>query len=457
MDKNGKIIVVDDNKHVLTALKFLLNNYFEKVYLLSSPNTLLHDLKEYAPDVVLLDMNFSSGINSGNEGLFWLKEIKKFKPNLPVVLFTAYADIELAVKALKEGATDFVVKPWDNAKLLATLSAAKALNDSLKEVQSLKERQQAFHTDLNQEQSICWGESQAMKNLHEIILKVAHTHANILITGENGTGKEVVARKIHNLSQRAKNSLVTVDMGAIVETLFESELFGHAKGAFTDAKTDRIGKFELADEGTLFLDEIGNLDISMQAKLLSVLQTRTVTPVGSNKPTPINIRLVCATNTNLPLAVQEGSFREDLFYRINTIELRVPPLRERIEDIPLLADFFLARYAKKYHNRMMTLNTDAILKLQKYSWPGNVRELQHAIEKAVILSDKSCIGAEDFLLQIDQSPTELASLEGISLQDMEKKVIENSLKANDGNISAVANELGITRATLYSKMKKYKL
>lgn len=457
MAKNGKIIVVDDNKHVLTALKLLLNNYFEKVYLLSSPNTLFHDLEEYAPDVVLLDMNFSSGINSGNEGLFWLKEIKKLKPNLPVVLFTAYADIELAVKALKEGATDFVVKPWDNAKLLATLSAAKTLNDSRKEVQSLKERQQAFHTELNQEQSICWGESSAMKSLHEIILKVAHTHANILITGENGTGKEVVARKIHNLSQRAKNSLVTVDMGAIVETLFESELFGHAKGAFTDAKANRIGKFELADEGTLFLDEIGNLDVSMQAKLLSVLQTRTVTPVGSNKPIPINIRLVCATNSNLPLAVQEGSFREDLFYRINTIELRVPPLRERIEDIPLLADFFLARYAKKYHNRMMTLSTDAIRKLQKYSWPGNVRELQHAIEKAVILSDKSCIGAEDFLLQIDQSPTELASLEGISLQDMEKKVIENSLKTNDGNITAVANELGITRATLYSKMKKYQL
>ncbi|WP_287828430.1 sigma-54 dependent transcriptional regulator [Bacteroides sp.] len=456
MAKDGTIVVVDDNKNVLTALKLLLTNYFEKVVLLSSPNTLLHQIEEQQPHVILLDMNFSSGINSGNEGLFWLREVKKYNPNIPIVLFTAYADIDLAVKALKEGATDFVVKPWDNAKLLATLHSAKALNDSRKKVQQLKDRQQAFHTELNTEQSICWGESPAMVHLHNIITKVARTSANILITGENGTGKEVVARKIHNLSLRASNSLVTVDMGAIVETLFESELFGHTKGSFTDAKADRIGKFELADQGTLFLDEIGNLDVSMQAKLLSALQTRTVTRVGSNQPIPINIRLICATNTDLPLAVKEGAFREDLFYRINTIELRVPPLRERVEDIPLLAQFFLNRYAKKYHNRTMNICTKAINKLQEYNWPGNVRELQHAIEKAVILSDKPSLEADDFILRMDTSLTQ-TSMDGLTLQDMEKKMIEQSLKVNEGNISAVASELGITRPTLYNKMKKYQL
>lgn len=456
MAKEGKIVVIDDNKNVLTALKLLLNNYFEKVTLLSSPNTLLHHLEIDQPDVVLLDMNFSNGINSGNEGLFWLKKIKEQNSSVPVVLFTAYADIDLAVQALKEGATDFIVKPWDNAKLLATLNAAKTLNNSRKEVQKLKDRQQAFQENQSSDQAICWGESPAMLELHNVIKKVASTHANILVTGENGTGKEVVARKIHNLSLRKNNSLVTVDMGAIVETLFESELFGHTKGAFTDAKATRIGKFELADQGTLFLDEIGNLDISMQAKLLSTLQTRTVTPVGGNKPIPINIRLICATNSDLPLAVQENRFREDLFYRINTIELRVPPLRERVEDIPLLAHFFLEKYAKKYHNHTMSISKDALKKLQDYSWPGNVRELQHTIEKAVILSDKPQIVAQDFFLKKDM-PTEAVSTEGLTLQDMERKMIEQSLRANEGNISAVASELGITRPTLYSKMKKYQL
>lgn len=456
MAKEGNIVVIDDNKNVLTALKLLLNNYFEKVILLSSPNTLLHHLEVDKPDVVLLDMNFSNGINSGNEGLFWLNKIKEVNSSIPVILFTAYADIDLAVQALKDGATDFIVKPWDNAKLLATLNSAKALNNSRKEVKKLKDKQQALQESQNNDQSICWGESIAMRNLHSIIEKVASTHANILITGENGTGKEVVARKIHNLSLRKDNPLVTVDMGAIVETLFESELFGHAKGAFTDAKANRIGKFELADQGTLFLDEIGNLDISMQAKLLSALQTRTVTPVGGNKPIPINIRLICATNSDLPLAVQENRFREDLFYRINTIELRVPPLRERIEDIPLLASFFLEKYAKKYHNYTMSISKEALKKLQGYSWPGNVRELQHAIEKAVILSDKSQIEAQDFLLN-KGSLTEDITTEGLTLQDMERKMIEQSLRSNEGNISAVASELGITRPTLYSKMKKYQL
>ena len=456
MAKKGKIVVVDDNQHVRTALKILLSSYFEEVVLLPSPNTLLNQLEQQQPDVLLLDMNFSAGINSGNEGLFWLREVKKQSPHLPVVLFTAYADIDLAVRALKEGATDFVVKPWDNAKLLATLHAAQALNESRQEVQQLKDRQEALQIDANKEQNICWGESAQMRQLHSIIEKVAPTSANILITGENGTGKEVVARLIHSLSRRAKQNLVSVDMGAIVDTLFESELFGHAKGAFTDAKADRMGKFELAHQGSLFLDEIGNLDLSMQAKLLSTLQTRTVTRVGSNRPIPIDIRLICATNTMLSEAVQEGQFREDLFYRINTIELRVPPLRERKDDIPRLAQFFLTRYAKKYHKGAMSLSSDAIQLLQKYAWPGNVRELQHSLEKAVILSEHSQLQAGDFLLELNSSD-KLTQLEGLSLQEMEKQLIAQALETHEGNISAVAQELGITRPTLYNKLKKYKL
>ena len=455
MTKQGTIVVVDDNKHVLTALKLLLNHYFENVILLSSPNTLLRQIEAHQPDVVLLDMNFSSGINTGNEGLFWLREVKKQSVDTPVVLFTAYADISLAVQALKEGAADFIVKPWDNAKLIATLNAAKALNES-RNTQHAKDSLAQGNTTSSQELSICWGESPAMMQLHRMITKVAHTPANILITGENGTGKEIVARKIHQLSRRKNKPLIKVDMGAIVATLFESELFGHAKGSFTDAKADRVGKFEAANYGTLFLDEIGNLDISMQVKLLSVLQTRTVTRVGSNTPIPIDIRLICATNTDLPLAVQEGNFREDLFYRINTIELKVPPLRERVDDIPLLARFFLDKYASKYHGYPMYISPEAIAKLQQYTWPGNVRELQHAIEKAVILSGEHTLQATDFMLRIEE-PSVQTELVGLTLQDMEKRMIEHSLIQNDGNISAVANELGITRPTLYNKIKKYKL
>lgn len=456
MKKDGKIVVVDDNKNVLTALKLLLSDYFEEVILLSTPNMLLHSLDKHQPNLVLLDMNFSSGINSGNEGIYWLREVKKQSPNTPVVLFTAYADIELAVKGLKEGATDFVVKPWDNAKLIATLKSAESLSQSRKEVQSLKERQQALNNELNRDEAICWGKSEVMLQLDEVIQKVAKTHANILITGENGTGKEVVARRIHGYSNRVNEPMVTVDMAAIVETLFESEMFGHTKGSFTDAKADRVGKFEVADKGTLFLDEIGNLDVGMQAKLLSALQTRTVTRVGSNKPIPVNIRLICATNTNLPQAVEQGSFREDLFYRINTIELEIPPLRERVDDIPLLAQFFLDRYSIKYHKSKMQLSQSAIEKLQSYSWPGNVRELQHAIEKAVILADKNTIGSDSFILKL-QTTTIEQSLEGLSLEEMEGIMIKNALESHEGNISAVANELGITRPTLYSKMKKYNL
>ncbi|GHU79310.1 sigma-54-dependent Fis family transcriptional regulator [Bacteroidia bacterium] len=451
--KKGSILIIDDNKNVLTALRILLTNYFETVTLLSSPNQIHQILREAKPDVVLLDMNFSAGINSGNEGLFWLSEIKKQDADLPVVLFTAYADIDLAVKALKQGAGDFVVKPWDNARLVATLQSAYSLRESRKEVKRLREKQSVLQGELNKENEICWGVSPAMQELHHLIKKVAHTDANILITGENGTGKEVIAREIHRISSRNKAVLITVDMGAITESLFESELFGHVKGSFTDAKTDRAGKFEVANGGTLFLDEIGNLSYPLQAKLLSVLQSRQVVRVGDNRPVPVDIRLISATNRHLPDSVQKGAFREDLLYRINTIQIEMPALRERKEDIPLLAKFFLKKYAGKYDKNDMTFSADAIDKLQDYHWPGNIRELQHTIEKAVILSENAVLQPEDFYLN---KPLRMeANLTATTLEDAEKLLIQNALKRNSANLSAVAEELGITRPTLYSKLKKY--
>ena len=375
--KKGNILIVDDNKNVLSALRILLSDYFENIVLLTSPNTLMSELRDKNPDVVLLDMNFSAGINSGNEGLFWLSEIKKADEELPVVLFTAYADIDLAVKALKGGATDFVVKPWDNAKLLATLQSAYSLRQSRKEVKKLREKQSVLNRDIQKEEDICWGKSPAMQRLLTMIKKVAVTDANVLITGENGTGKELIAKMIHRYSPRAAETLIIVDMGAVTETLFESELFGHVKGAFTDAKADRSGKFEAADGGSLFLDEIGNLSYPLQAKLLSALQTRHITRVGSNKSISVDIRLISATNKNLFKSVKKGEFREDLLYRINTIHLEVPPLRERREDIPQLADFFLRRLARKYGKSDLKLGEKALCKLESYAWPGNVRELEH--------------------------------------------------------------------------------
>ena len=453
--KKGCILVVDDNKNVLSALRILLESYFQKVILLNSPNTLVSQLSDNHPDVVLLDMNFSAGINSGNEGLYWLSEIKKFDAELPVVLFTAYADIDLAVNALKQGANDFVVKPWDNAKLVATLQSAYSLRQSRKEVKQLREKQTVINRELNRDEAFCWGQSKSMQELRNLLGKVAKTDASILITGENGTGKEVIAREIHRLSVRREEVLVTVDMGAVSETLFESELFGHVKGAFTDARTDRAGKFEAADGGTLFLDEIGNLSYPLQAKLLSVIQSRQVVRVGDNKPIPVNIRLICATNRNLEQSVQSGEFREDLLYRVNTIHLEVPALRERPEDIPELAEFFLLKYSAKYDKKGLTLSKNAIHKLKEYAWPGNVRELQHTMEKAVILCDRTELQADDFYLRKQEKKS--PKLANMSLEDAEKMLIENSIAKNNGNMSAVATELGITRPTLYSKIKKYEL
>ncbi|SUB78573.1 Transcriptional regulatory protein ZraR [Porphyromonas macacae] len=449
--KKGKIIVVDDNQSIRTALKLLLSMEYEQVELLPSPANLLSTIDSFSPDIILLDMNFRQGINDGNEGLFWLGRIKEHTPALPVVLFTAYADIDLAVEALKRGATDFIVKPWDNRKLLNVLRSAITLNTA----KSNKRINNKENPDTAQE--IFWGESNAITQTKAIANKVAPSEANVLITGENGTGKEILARYIHNLSGRNKEKMVTVDMGSISETLFESELFGHVKGAFTDARTDRKGKFEEAQNSTLFLDEIANLSMPMQAKLLSALQSRTIMRVGSNTPIPIDIRLICATNANMYEAIRRGEFREDLYYRINTIQIEMPPLRERADDIAPMAEFFLKKYSQRYNRSDLSFDTEAIRTLENYSWPGNVRELQHCIEKAVILSSGALIEPEDLMLEPQKEiPVREENLSG-SLEDMERRMIESAMRRHEGNMSQVANELGISRPTLYSKLKKHGL
>lgn len=453
--KKGSIVIVDDNKNVLDTLRILLSNYFADIYCLPSPNTMLHVVKENNPDIALLDMNYNTGINTGNEGLFWLGEIKKVNPDMPVVLFTAYADIELAVKSLKNGANDFVVKPWDNTKLIATLQSAYTLSQSRKEVHKLKEKQGELNQVLNKVDNFCWGESQAMQNLLTMIQKVAPTDANVLVTGENGTGKEQIAKMIHQLSSRKDETLITVDMGAVTESLFESELFGHVKGSFTDAKIDRLGKFEVADKGTLFLDEIGNLNKTLQSKLLTALQTRSIVKVGSNKQVNVDIRLICATNANLHQEVADDKFREDLLYRINTIELVVPPLRSRKEDIPQLVLYFMKSYKSKYNKPNLNISKEALEHLQKYNWPGNVRELQHALEKAVILSDGISLQAGDFYMRTIEEKE--AIMESMTIEEMERILIQKAIKRHDNNLSMVAQDLGITRPTLYSKIKKYGL
>ena len=445
MPKHKTILVIDDNKGVLSALKLLLKSHFERIIALPSPVTIPSVLREENPDVVLLDMNFTDALNSGNEGLYWLREIKRMHPALPVVLFTAYGDIDLAVRGIKEGATDFVVKPWDNAKLIETL--LNACNQASKRGKKKEERKSS---------AMYWGASAPMRELRALVEKIAETDANVLITGENGTGKEMLAREIHGLSKRFRRDMVTVDMGAVTETLFESELFGHKKGAFTDAHADRAGKFEAADGGTIFLDEIGNLPYHLQAKLLTVLQSRSVVRVGSNEPIPVDVRLVCATNANLDERVAQGKFREDLLYRINTIHLEIPPLRERKEDIIPLAELFIERFAKQYDKGPLTLSEDAKQKLKEHPWYGNIRELEHAIEKVVIICDGSTISDAVFHFpKKSLSPTRDSEAE--TLEDMELVMIRKAIDKHEGNLSAVASQLGITRQTLYNKMKKYGL
>ncbi|QCR22437.1 sigma-54 dependent transcriptional regulator [Pontibacter sp. SGAir0037] len=456
----GRILVIDDNEDILFSAKMLLRKYAKEVVMEKNPKKIPFLVSNEEFDIILLDMNFSQDITSGQEGFYWLKEILKYDPSAVVVMITAFGDVEMAVRALKEGATDFVLKPWQNEKLLATLSAASKLKSSYKEVSQLKEVNKTLSAALSPEQEILTGQSGAMRNLFLIIDKVARTDADILLLGENGTGKEVIARTIHQRSSRADKIFITVDMGAITESLFESELFGHKKGAFTDAKEDRIGRIEAANGGTLFLDEIGNLSPSLQAKLLTVLQRREIIRVGTNKPIPVNIRLICATNMPLREMVQRNEFRQDLLYRINTVELNLPPLRKRLEDIPLFADHFLAAYAKKYKQALKRLSAPALEKLQRYTWPGNVRELQHVLERASIMSDNRELQPDDFFFMPEEEFNVHAATttpDAQSLDDLERDAVQRAMQKHDGNISKAAKELGLSRGALYRRLEKYAL
>jgi len=452
----SKILIIDDNKSVLTALEMLLKTQFDKVYTLKNPNSLISSIEEHKIDVILLDMNFKAGINSGNEGLFWLKKIQKYDADIVVILITAYGDVELAVRAVKEGAFDFVLKPWDNNKLLSTLHAAMQLRKSKIETASLKKTTHILKKQLQSTPQALIGQSDAMQKVMKMVKKVAATEANIFIIGENGTGKELVAQEIHKYSKRKDEIMLSVDMGAISESLFESELFGYTKGAFTDAKETRSGKFESAHKGSLFLDEIGNLSLSLQAKILVALQSRTITKLGSNTPIPIDIRLISATNKDIGSMIDNGLFREDLLYRINTITIELPPLRERGNDIILLAEFYLNKYAQKYDKPGLKITQKAIQKLQAYSWPGNVRELQHCMEKAAILADDKILDEYSFSLN-DKSQIKASELPNKTIEEMEKEMILASIKKENGNMSSVAKSLGITRQTLYNKLKRYEI
>lgn len=450
----GKILILDDNKSILTALEMLLQTEFENVYTLRNPSCMVSVIQKYNIDVVLLDMNFKAGINTGNEGIYWLHQIKKIDPTISVVMITAYGDVALAVKAVKKGAFDFILKPWDNSKLISTLHASMELRKSKIKNVALTKAAHNLKQELKPGSQIIIGQSDPMKKVMEMVKKVAVTDANIFIAGENGTGKELIAREIHRYSKRKNEIMISVDMGAISESLFESELFGHTKGSYTDAKEDRVGKFETANKGTLFLDEIGNLPLPLQAKLLTSLQNRTIVKLGSNIPVPIDIRLISASNKDLKTMISDGLFREDLLYRINTITIDVPPLRERGNDILLLAEYYLHKYTLKYDKEGLKINQKAQKKLLKYSWPGNVRELQHSIEKAVILADKQTLNEGSFTLTSTTSNQKI-DLQDKTIEEMEMEMILASIDKEKGNMSAVAKKLGITRPTLYKKLKKY--
>lgn len=439
--KDTSILIIDDDRDVLDALAVLVEDDFAKVVKESSPNRIESILLENF-DVVLLDMNFSAGINTGNEGLFWLSRIKQLSPSTEIVVMTAYGNIALAVEAIKRGAKDFVLKPWDNEKLLTTLKSANI---------EKKQRKVSAGNVANSE--YVEGVSSVMKSVQEQIKRVAATDASVLFLGENGTGKEVFARMIHRFSKRSGQPFTLVDLSTIPPSLFESELFGHKKGSFTDAKTDRQGKLAAANHGTLFLDEIGNLPLTQQVKLLTVLQSRTVTPVGSTESFPVDVRIVSATNANLADRVGSGEFRQDLLYRINTITITIPPLRERTEDIALLANHFLNEFRSNYNRPTLEMSESALSALKDYDWPGNVRELRHTIEKAVILADKDFIDADNLALSISGRPRTGAGLK--TLEDIEKDAMINALNTHGGNIVHAARALGITRQTLYNKMKKY--
>ncbi|SDD02078.1 DNA-binding transcriptional response regulator, NtrC family, contains REC, AAA-type ATPase, and a Fis-type DNA-binding domains [Algoriphagus faecimaris] len=454
----GKILIIDDNEDLLFAAKMLLKKHAKEVMIEKDPRRIPFLINNNNYDVILLDMNFREDTTSGKEGFYWLNQIKEIDPKAVVILITAFGDVEMAVQALKEGATDFILKPWQNEKLLATLSAAIKLKESYNEVDKLQKKQKQLQSDLKKPYTDIIGNSASMKNIFSIIDKVAQTDANILILGENGTGKELIARAIHERSLRKDEIFVGVDMGAITETLFESELFGHKRGAFTDAKDDRAGRFEIADKGTLFLDEIGNLSMPLQSKLLTVLQRREVTRIGTNKAIPVDIRLICATNMHVHEMVMENTFRQDLLYRINTVEIFLPPLRERQDDIPNLANHFLKQYAQKYRKNFKGFRATAMELLQRYPWPGNIRELQHAIERAIIMAEGDELDSRDFFFLSAKPASEKAPASNtLNLDDMERSTIQRAIDKNGGNISKAAKELGLTRASLYRRLEKYGL
>nr|WP_255478623.1 sigma-54 dependent transcriptional regulator [Rufibacter sp. XAAS-G3-1] len=454
----GKILIIDDNEDILFSAKMLLKKHAQQVLIEKDPRKIPFLLNQDTYDLILLDMNFREDTTSGNEGFYWLKEILARDPSAVVIMITAFGDVEMAVRALKEGATDFVLKPWQNEKLIATLSAAAKLKTSYKEITTLKKTNSALASQLSQNVNLVTGQSPAMQQLLHLMNRVAKTDADVLLLGENGTGKEVIARSLHQQSARADKVFISVDMGSLTETLFESELFGHKKGAFTDAKEDRVGRFEMANGGTLFLDEIGNLSMAMQAKLLTVLQRREVIRVGTGQPIPINVRLICATNMPLQQMVQQGRFRQDLLYRINTIELNLPALRERLEDLPLLVDYFLNRYAQKYKQPAKSVSAAALERLRRYNWPGNIRELEHVLERASIISENHILQPQDFFFLQMQPPSFAENVRQThNLDEVERATVVKAMGKHDGNISKAAKELGLSRASLYRRLEKYGL
>lgn len=455
MQKKGNILIVDDDKNILKSLTFLLDNEFERIKTISNPNLILSEYQKGNYDVVLLDMNFSAGLNTGNEGIFWLNELLKIDKHAIVIMITAYGDIDLAVKTLKEGATDFISKPWNNEKLITTLKSALRIRYSQAEINKLSKEKKNLSEELSKSEKII-GTSPALNQIFSLIDKVAITDANVLILGENGTGKELIAKEIHRKSNRRNNPMISVDLGTIAETLFESELFGHKKGAFTDAKEDRVGRFEIANGGTLFLDEIGNIPVSLQSKILTAIQKKEIIPVGSNTPIHIDIRLISATNKNLDELIQQGLFRDDLYYRINTIQIELPPLRERGEDIIVIAEHYLKIFSNKYEKPMLKFSKKGLETLIKYNWPGNIRELKHTIEKAVILCSNNILQPEDFMLKQDTG-TNNTNNWPLQFEEIEKMAIKRALTNNSGKIIDAAKELGLTRQTLHNKIKKYKL
>lgn len=457
MEKIGKVLIVDDNEDILFSLKLLLKEHVELVHTENNPQKIPTLMKNETFDIILLDMNFTEDVITGQEGYHWLEKILEIDPLAVVIFITAYADVERAVKAIKTGATDFVQKPWQNEKFLATILSAIRLRKSKLEADNLRIKQKVLSAKLDQPFHDFIGNSPEMQNVFTTIEKVAKTDANVLILGENGTGKELVARALHRNSNRAEEVFLGIDMGAISETLFESELFGHVRGAFTDAKKDRPGRFEVASDGTLFLDEIGNLSLPLQAKLLSVIEKKEVVRVGSNKSRSVNVRLICATNLPLYQLATENKFRQDLLYRINTVEIHLPPLRERIQDIQPLAEHFLKIFTKKYNKKVKKISSAALKKLEKCKWFGNIRELQHTIERTIIMCDSDILQASDFILtSTDEKGDELV-LDSYNLDDIENNVIQKALRKNKGNISQAAKELGLTRTSLYRRLEKYGL